>query len=279
MLLSWLTGSINEAPHNDAEKPAVRSSAQWREHFRANAANQRAIPWEQGLAVTPSEVAEIAGSLPGWQLGETSDGAHLLRAAQRYADRIGDADFLQAVACFIAEEQGHGRMLGRVLDLAGVPRVQSDWGDTLFRTFRYLLPSMEIWATPVVMVETHALIYFQALRDVSSCPVLRGVCEQILSDEIAHVRFQCERLAILHRDRPTWLYAVTMLLQRVLFTGVTLAVWVGHRRALRAGGFGFGRFWRSAWSKMGNAWRTMNPRGYQWESVGQTACVPEPARG
>jgi hypothetical protein len=274
MLLSWLTGSINEAA---PDKPAVRTSAQWRETFRANAENQRAIPWEQGLAVTPGEQAEIAASLPGWQLGETSDGAHLLKAAQRYADRIGDPDFLQAVEGFIAEEQGHGRMLGRVLDMAGVPRVHSDWGDTLFRTARYILPSMEIWATPVVMVETHALIYFQALRDVSSCPVLRGVCEQILSDETAHVRFQCERLAVLLRDRPTWLRAVTMLLQRVLFTGVTLAVWAGHRRALRAGGFGFGRFWRSAWSKMGNAWRTMNPRGYQWESDEHAACVPEPA--
>ena len=138
---------------------------------------------------------------------------------------------------------------------------------------------METFTIPVVMAETHALIYFQALREASACPVLHGVCEQILADEVAHVRFQCERLAILHRHRPTWLRALTMLAQRIGFLGITLAVWMGHRRALRAGGFSFGRFWNSAWGKMGSAWEAMNPRGYQWERAGQTADVLEPVSG
>jgi hypothetical protein len=46
--------------------------------------------------------------------------------------------------------------------------------------------------------------------------------------------------------------------------GITMAIWFGHRRALKAGGFTFGRFWRSAWSQMRRAWRLMNPQGYRW---------------
>ena len=125
---------------------------------------------------------------------------------------------------------------------------------------------MEIWTTPVLMAETHALIYYNAIRQASHCPVLRGICEQLLADEIPHIRFQCERLAIILHDRPRWLRVLTMLLHRVFFIGVTLAIWVGHRRALRAGGFGFGRFWRSAWARMRYSWRLMDPEGYRWES-------------
>jgi hypothetical protein len=122
-------------------------------------------------------------------------------------------------------------------------------------------------------VEVHALIYYNAIRQASDCPVLRKVCEQLLADEIPHIRFQCERLAMLLRDRPRWLRALTMVLHRILFTGVTLAIWAGHRRALKAGGYGFGRFWSAAWAKMNHAWRLMNPGNYCWE----TAPVPKTA--
>ena len=245
--------------------PAVKCSAQWIAHFHANLQNLREITWAQGVAITPCELAEIADSLRAWQLGETSDGSHLRAIARKYADEIGDAEFIELMDLFIAEEQRHGATLGRFLDLAGEPRARSDWGDTLFRTFRHCLATMETFTTPVVMAETHALLFYNAIRQASACPVLRKICEQLLSDEIPHIRMQCERLAILHRHRPRWLRELTMLLQRVFFTGVTLAIWAGHRRALKAGGFGFGRFWKTAWTKMNWAWRMMDPAGYQWD--------------
>jgi hypothetical protein len=245
--------------------PVVKSSAAWIEYFLANLQGLREIPWAQGVGTTSGELAEIADSLRAWQLGETSDGSHLRAVARKHAEEIGDADFVEAMELFIAEEQRHGETLGRFLDLAGVARAQSDWGDTLFRAFRHCLANMETFTTPVVMAETHALLYYNAIRQATGCPVLRKICEQLLSDEVPHVRMQCERLAILHRHRPRWLRGLTMLLHRVFFTGVTLAIWVGHRRALKAGGYGFGRFWKTAWTKMNWAWRMMDPTGYRWE--------------
>jgi hypothetical protein len=252
--------------------PAVQTSAQWCDHYRANADQQRHIPWEEGFGISADELAEIVESLRGWQLGETSDGGHLLAAARNHAEKMGDPDFIQAVEGFIAEEQRHGEYQGRFLDMAGVPRKQSDWGDSLFRTARYWFPSMEVWVTPVVMVETHALVYYNAIRQATNCQVLRNICTQILADEVHHVRFQCERLAILLRDRPRWLCVLTMLLHRFLFTGITLAIWAGHGRALKAGGYGFGRFWRTVWAKMNDAWRIMDPKSYRWD----VDTAPEP---
>jgi hypothetical protein len=116
---------------------------------------------------------------------------------------------------------------------------------------------MEVWATPVVMVETHALIYYNAIRRATRSKVLRAICTQILRDEPPHIRFQCERLAILHRGRSPWLLSATRAMHRVFFTLITFAIWAGHGRALRAGGYTFSRFWRSAWSKMRAAWQRM----------------------
>ncbi len=256
--------SFQRAVDGKYEPAPVRSSSEWIAYFEKNALARRPIPWESGAGVTAAEVSAIAASLRGWQLGETSDGSHLLAAAEHYSVSIGDPDFVDAVRLFIAEEQRHGRDLGRFLDLAGIGRAESDWGDRLFRTVRYARPRMEVWATPVVMVETHAMIYYSAIRRATRSPVLRGICAQILADEVPHIRFQCERLAILHRRRPRWIRALTMGFHRILFAGITLAIWVGHRRALRAGGYTFARFRRAAWGKMRVAWRKMDPGAYRW---------------
>src|SRR5438552_1693840 len=90
----------------------------WVAYFQVNAARCRPVPWEQGAEVTPAQMAAIARSLQAWQLGETSDGRHLRAAAARYAARVGDPDYVRAVELFIGEEQRHGELLGRFLDLA-----------------------------------------------------------------------------------------------------------------------------------------------------------------
>ncbi|QJW95028.1 hypothetical protein FTUN_2554 [Frigoriglobus tundricola] len=245
-------------------RPTVWTSAEWSAYFRANAGNRLDVPREAGAGVTPEELAEIVDSLRAWQLGETSDGSRLLRTAEAHAARIGDPGFVDAIRLFIAEEQRHGEELGRFLDAAAVPRVRRDLGDSLFRVFRHFLMRMEVWATVVVMIEVHALLYYAAIRRATGSAVLRRICDQILRDEVPHIRFQCERLAIIHRGRGRVLGVLTAASQRVLFVGITMAVWVGHRRALRAGGFTFRRFWRNSWAQMGRAWRAMRPGAYRW---------------
>jgi hypothetical protein len=246
------------------ELPRVWTSEQWVAYFEANAASLLEVPWDSPERATPEELAEIVDSLRAWQLGETSDGSRLRRAAAKYAAKLGDPAFVDAMNLFIGEEQRHGEELGQFLDSVDVPRKKRDWGDSIFRVFRHLLLRMEVWATVVVMVEVHALIYYAALRRATGSAVLRQVCTQILRDEVPHIRFQCERLAILHRKRPRVVRALTLAFHRVLFTGTTFAVWVAHRRALRAGGCTFRRFWRTVWARMGHAWAATDPRAYRW---------------
>lgn len=242
----------------------IRTSGQWHEHYGQNAVSRLRIPWQRGAELSPDEKEAVGASLQAWQLGETSDGRHFLAVARRHARRQRDPLFVEVVRQFIAEEQRHGSELGRFLDLAGISRIRRNWGDSMFRAFRYCLGSMEIRVTVVLMVETLALIFYKAVRDATGSRVLRGICDQILRDEVHHIRFQYERLAILHRRRPATLLQATYLVHRLLFTGIVLAVWFGHHRALAAGGHDFRSYWRAAWLRMRFAWRRMHPARYRW---------------
>jgi hypothetical protein len=242
----------------------VLASAEWVAYFRSNATNHFPGYSASDSQATAAELAAIVPSLRAWQLGETSDGAHLRAAAAAYAKQIGDDHFPSAVELFIREEQRHGEMLGQFLDRIGVGRAQSDWGDTLFRWSRYFLRNIEVWTTPVVMVETLAIVYYTAIRQATGSRELSAICKQILRDEVPHLRFACERLASIHRDRGALALRLTMLAHRLLFVLVAALVWIGHRRALRAGGYNHRRYWRSAWNRMAASWRLMDPALYDW---------------
>jgi hypothetical protein len=251
-----------------SHRPAVhraRTGTEWLTYFRVNAARRSAVPRETGPGATPAELAAVTASLRGWQLGETSDGNHLRAVAARYAGAIGDADYFRAVEMFIREEQRHGELLGKFLDSVGVERAQANWGDTLFRRARYLITDMEVWTTPVVMVETLALVYYNAVRHATRSAYLRAICSELLRDEVPHLNFACERLAGIYRRRSRFRIRLTMLFQRVFFALVVTLVWVGHRRALLAGGYGWRHYWRSSWERMNACWRWMDPSRYRWE--------------
>jgi hypothetical protein len=241
-------------------------------YFQNNAASLMAIPWERGAELTAAEQSAIAASVQGFQLGESSEGRHLLRCAQDYARRTGDADYLAAVRLFIGEEQRHGRDLGRFLQLAGIPRLQRTWSDSVFRWLRRQA-GLELSTSVLIAAEVIALVYYQALRTATGSAVLRRVCDQLLADEVAHIRFQTERLALLRRDRSRWQTALTNSLHRFLFAGTCLVVWWGHSSAYCAGGYGFGRFWWESWREMERAVRMMDPIPYTLVSREE----PEPA--
>ncbi len=226
----------------------THTSRHWIDHFSRNAQAAR-VNWDLAPAIGPRERHTVLRSLQAWQLGETSDGRHLLRAATRYAEATGDADYPDAVRLFIAEEQKHGNHLGRYLDLIGEPRLTSDRGDSLFRRVRYHNASMELWTLAVITVESTAQVFYRALRDATGCPLLREICTDILVDEAAHIVFQRERLhTILRQKSPTarWLASRAY---PAFHAVVAPVVWVAHRGVFAAGGFPLRQYLRTMRAK------------------------------
>jgi hypothetical protein len=233
-------------------------SHQWCRYFRRNATMLLDIPWESGAGLTPDERDAIADSVREFQLGESAEGRHFVRAAKAHAARSGESEYVEAVRLLIGEEQRHARELAHFLQLAGVPLAEKTWADSAFRWLRKRA-GVEVCVSVLVTAEIIAKVYYAALREATGSTVLRRICEQILRDEVEHVRFQAERLAILRARRPRLLVAGLHVGHRTMFAAACLIVWRKHARALRAGGYPFGRFWRCAWSEMRQALVQMTP--------------------
>jgi hypothetical protein len=244
-------------------KPPVEfvGSVAWMQYFRFNAKTLLTIPWERGVFFADETRDAIASSLQEFQLGESSECKHLIACAKRHATEVGDPAYAEALGLFVAEEHRHSRDLGRVLDLAGVGRMTHSWPDTIFRFIRRLA-GLELSLVVLVTAEIIAKVYYAAVREATGAPVLRRLCDQILGDEVRHVHFQTERIALMRRGRSRVAVGLCQFLHRAFLAGTCLVVWHKHGRALRAGGYGFRRFWRETWIEMADALVRCDPASY-----------------
>jgi hypothetical protein len=229
------------------------TSQEWLQYFENNARSLIEIPWHLGAELTASEQKAIARSLREFQAGESSEGKHLFRYAKDYAERTGDADYLAAIRLFIAEEQRHGRDLGRFLTMNGIALVRTTFTDRVFRMLRHLFGGLEISIGVLITAEIIAQVYYAVLQEATRSVVLRTLCDQILRDELRHVQFQSEQLAKLRAGRSRLGMATTGGLQRFLFCGTTLVVWLIHRRAICQGGYSLWNWWRGCWRAFAEA--------------------------
>ncbi len=263
-----------EGRRMETNRIRLLSSREWIAYFRKNALSVTSEDFKPGAdRIMPTEVRRaLAGSLPAWQLGETSDGRHLRAAARQFALAHGDAEFLEAVDLFIKEEQRHGAALGDWLDRVGIPRKSRDLGDGLFRACRYAIPNYAVWASVVVMVESMAEIYYAAVRRITHCPRLRADCDRILREEVRHIQFQCEHLAVTRRGLSPWIRRGIGLVEMAFYLMVCGAVWVGHGRVMRLAGLSGREFWGVAMGKFRFAQRLIE-RGVGDSGVGGRAEV------
>lgn len=219
----------------------MNNSQDWVRHFVSNLKQDR-IDWTQAPQITAQERKKIIRSLQAWQLGETSEGKNLRRAAEKYAAKQKDWAYLDAIDLFIKEEQKHGENLGKYLDRIGEQRLEKDLGDSLFRKVRYFATNIEIWTTTVIIVESFAQIYYKAIADATNCPLLKEICVDILKDEAHHIRFQYERLHQILKPRTMLSKRITFMVYHLLFYIILIAIWFGHRKALRAGGLNYKKY-------------------------------------
>lgn len=239
--LSSLNNAVNE--NTTAAVLPVKTSLEWMEHFTNNAKHQR-IDWSIAPSISASEKKELVKSLQAWQLGETSEGSHLLKAATAYSKRIQDPYYPEAVKLFIKEEQKHGNNLGTYLDLIAVPRLKKNWGDTLFRKVRYFNSSMELWTIAVIIVESCAQLFYKSVKDGTQCELLKSICTDILQDEAPHVVFQSERLMLIFQGKNRFEKFICKNFYFLSFYTIILTVWLGHHQAFQAGGNDFKTYWR-----------------------------------
>jgi hypothetical protein len=251
----------HHAQHAPRKSFRFRNSSAWVEYFRRNERRRRPIPWDEGVTLTPQEHAAVIRSIQIFQLGESGEGKHFLRVAERYAKRVDDQEYNTALKMFLAEEHRHAGELGQVLDRVGEPRLTKEWTDNVFRWLRHRA-GLEIMIAVLLTGEVMAQVYYLALYRATRSSTLRRLCKQILADEAAHVRFQAERLALLRQNRSPLRLALTAIGESILFAGACVAVWRSHRPVFRAARLSFLSFWRKAQRAFRRSLRFRDPRLY-----------------
>lgn len=136
----------------------------WTAEFVGRAAQRALRPepeWSGGCHLHP----DVARSLQKFQVGESSDGAHLIANAVTGGDR----DYEAAVRLFVLEEQNHARMLALLLGAAGVSTKRGHWSDFVFVWMRRSL-GLRLELMVLAVAEVVALRYYRAyLRAVTIC--------------------------------------------------------------------------------------------------------------
>jgi len=215
---------------------ATSESASWRHYFLSRAAAPDALPWNDPTALTREEAQCIQSSIQQFQLGEGSRGRHLLKRGQDFANATADPHFVHALALFVKEEQRHSAYLLRFMQRESIPAALSHWVDTVFRRLR-VLAGLELSLRVLVSAEIIAIPYYRALGAATRSPLLQAICDRILEDEAAHLRFQASMLSRISARRPFFADRIVSGMHRLFLLITCLVVWVEHSRVFCASGY------------------------------------------
>ncbi|GAA4597011.1 hypothetical protein GCM10023194_70650 [Planotetraspora phitsanulokensis] len=180
--------------------------------------------WSQGARLGPA----LVRSLQRFQVGEDGDGRSLIRKADLAKDPV----YADAVRLFVAEECEHARLLGRLLEAAGATTIAGHWTNAVFVRLRRLL-GLRTELMVLMLAEVVALAYYRAVRDGVRDPLAAEVAGRILSDELRHVPFHCDRLRRSFQEVPRLSRAAAAVVWWLLLAGVVTVVVLDHGHALR----------------------------------------------
>ena len=215
----------------------------WVEHFEQNehvhAETDAAIAFDGGCEIPDPVRRPLVESIRRFQLGESGDGAQLLRKAQR----AGDTEYLCAARLFIAEEQQHAALLLRLLGYLGGQPLQRHWSDAVFVRLRRLM-GLRTELMVLTVAEVVALSYYGGLASAGPDAVVRAVAARIVADEHPHVRFQQDRLRAGFADSGIVVRLLAFKLWWLTAIGATLVVAFDHGPLLDAIGYRRTRFIR-----------------------------------
>ena len=220
----------------------------WLNHFEYHAEHPRCVPHGISDLLGPEERQRIAKSIATFQLGEQSEGATLLRAAERFAQTHQMPALVRIVELFIREEQRHATLLRDFMEDHQIPLKKTDWTDRVFRRVRRLA-GLELYLHVLISAELIGIVYYRGLESATDCQRLKVLCRTLVSDELAHVGFESLLLLTLRARRPAAMRILMRLAHRAFFAGTARVVWLTHRLVLRHGGYDARSFVRACLSQ------------------------------
>lgn len=213
----------------------------WNEYFAYNNSHLLKLNFEGDCKITEKEKKLITPSIQAFQIGEGSDGKHLMKVVKEYADKSEDSRYPDAMLWFITEENRHSNTLKYFMQEQGIPLQKKIWTDKIFRKLR---SHFRLQCSVIVLVtaEMIALSYYTALAKVTSSKVMPIICKQMLNDELKHVVFQSFTLHKLSKQNTSLRNRMIRFFRSILMWGTLHVVWMQYHTILKAGGYTYTSF-------------------------------------
>jgi hypothetical protein len=207
----------------------VQPSEWWLNHFRVNQRRDWVIPWDSARTMPLHVRNAIASSIAEFQRGESSEARNYLAKSALFSGRTGDPAFHAASILFVREENGHAALLLRFMQRVGIAPRRRSFADGVFRGLRGFGDTG--WSSRVLIIaELIAQEYYPCLRAATDDPALIRICDKVIFDEEAHIRFQVERIVRVEAALGAWSLALRDVALATLMRGTAILVYLGHRR-------------------------------------------------
>lgn len=209
----------------------------WTAYFVKNGEQRLCIDFSQEQELPQPLHALVFPAIRLFQVGESSEGKHLLKTAEAFANAFGQPDYPETVKEFIKEENWHSAYLKKYMDFH---KVNAADGSRLQGAFQKLrrLGGLKCEVNVLVTAEMIALTFYNALANCTASSALKSICAQMLHDELPHIVFQSYTLGHFKNN------AVSHLWRKTLMCGVSLLLWLRFHKIYQVGGYGFLRFWQ-----------------------------------
>lgn len=220
--------------------------AQWLIYFQDNASVDEPFSWFQPETLTPSEYRRIHRSIATFQLGESSEGRHLMQAAIAFAETQETPDLVAITKLFIKEEQRHAALLKRFMDKHHIPTLRKQWTDSIFRKLRKNT-TFETSVTVLICAEIIALTYYHYLAHSTQSTLLADICKHIIKEETAHVEYGASVLNHLRHQYSPMKQWLLFLRHNALFAVFLGGIYWQHYGVIHQTRFSFSQFWCRCW--------------------------------
>lgn len=217
----------------------------WINHFQNNKLAALHMDAVDQTQLTTEEYNTIYQSIQQFQIGESSEGKYLMKAANEYLKDKSYNGYAEALKLFIQEEQRHARYLAYFMKVEDIPVIKKHWIDQIFRKLRRLA-SLKQSITVLLAAEIIATVYYEALKNVTNSKLLIDICNRLLLDEAKHVEFQSITLNRIDKNKSPFKKQLQKSARFTFLMGTLFTVWFSHKKVLKNGGYPFSKYIKTA---------------------------------
>ena len=217
------------------------SNFDWIEYFKYNNSHLLKLDFSNNTELSNEEKKLITPSIKAFQLGEGSEGKHLMHVVEKFALKKNYKEYPKIMKLFIMEENRHSQTLKKYMEIYNIEPAKKLWIDKVFRILRKMM-GLECEVIILVTAEMIALSYYTALSNATNSTLLKTICTQMLNDELKHVVLQSDTLHRISKNRNEMINKLIRKIRILVMKVTVYVVWHKYKKLFIEGNYEYKKF-------------------------------------